>query len=588
MPYSLHIMSAPTGGYQVLDATPFVTSLVISSGDHGPQELRATIPRSLYDAFRVYDAPGTLHVEVRDGGQKIWAGRLEEPGLRVGRGGGALELNALGYWRALSDVPYTALWSDTSLARWVPLQVTQINNRTPERYEFSTDNNTLQIAPRKGELFGLGAAPLPAIGSYMYIPPSGTATQIQLVQFDLELSAPAGWTAIIYRTNTALSTFNTIFTIASAGALLTRSVFTSITADDRILFELFFNAAAAVAAFDTGVAYARLTNIRFCATAADIANTVFTANRAAGASVTATVVSTTNMYTGMRLTVNGAANPSESVVVESVTNSTQFVATFVNNYVIGNPVGGSRVNASTIVTSLVTAVSGTNATQLQNSAANVTSPNRDVVDAVYEDALPSEIVTDLAAQGDSSNRLYETGVDVERRVYFRQQGSRAATWYVDVDDLRLDRSLDGLANSAYTTYESASGIPTRTATASNAASVNRYGITRRTAVPLQTTNSAYATAVRDATVAAGALVQPRATVTVRDVYTPSGARGQLADVQGGDILVLRNLPPTASSAIDSIRTFRITRAEYDFFSRTLAIEPEAPSASLDALVGGQV
>lgn len=587
MPYQLGLYSAPTGGTLIMDLTPFVASCVVSSNEHGSQELRAVVPRALYDAFRVYDAPGTLHAQLSDGAAKLWTGRLEEPGLRMGSGGN-LEINALGYWRALTDTPYTALWSDTSLDRWVPVQVTQLNNRTPERYEFSTDNNTLQIAPKKGETFGAGAAPLPAIGSYLYTPPSGTANQIQLVQFDLDVTAPAGWTVVVYRVNTALTVFNTIFTIASAGAAITRSVFTSITADDRIMFDLYLNAAAAVAAFDTGVAYARLTNIRICSTLADISNTSLTANRTAGAGVTATVGSTANMYVGMRLTISSAGNPSESVLVTSVTNSTQFVATFVNNYVIGNPVGGSRVDADTIVNGLISTVNALNSTQIQSTTALVTSPNRDIVDAVYEDQLPSEIVTALALTGDSSNLLYEAGVDTERRLYFRQRGSRAQTWYVDVEDLQLNRSLDGLANSAYAVYESASGITTRSAATTNAASVVRYGITRRAAVDVQTTNSTYATAVRDATVAAGALVQPRASFTVRAVYNANSARSPLAYVQAGDTLTIRNLPPTASNTIDSIRTFRITRTEYDAIADALTIEPEAPATTLDALVGGQV
>jgi hypothetical protein len=589
MPLSLTTFLTPTGE-AILDATRFVRSAKFSTNLHGTQAIDAELDRNMVDSFRIYDAPGMLHIEADDGAQTLAAARLEEPGLHAG-GVGALKLHALGYWRALTDIPYTAMWSDTSLSRWRAVSNTELTNRTPERYDIRTENNQFELAPRKGETFGgnASAAPLPAVCSYLYQPPNGGSQRIQLVQLDFTLNAPTGWRMIVYRVGLNFSTFNSVFTVTSAGAAISRSIFTSITADDWIMVDLYLDTVGtAVAAFDTGTAYLRVSNVRFCSTFADIANTVLSANRNAGASVTATVTSTLNMYVGQRLTVNGGANPSESVLVEQVTNSTQFVATFVNNYVAGNPIGGSRVCADTIVKDLIAVVAAANPTQLSTSTSGVFSPGRDLVDAVYTDELPSDIMTALATQGTTANGLYEAGVDDQRRVFFRPQGSAAQTWFVDISDLDITRSADGLANSAYAVYTDASGIETRTAVSTNAASVIKYGITRRQAVDVQTTNSTYATGVRDTAIAAATTVQARARYTIRAVYGSNGARHPLGYVRAGDVMTIRNLPPQVSAAVDSIRTFRLSRTEYDMKTGILAIEPEAPNATLDALVGGQL
>ena len=589
MPISLYIATAATGS-PLLDATPFVQSCQLATNSHGCQSIDLELNRNLYDAFRLYDAPGTLHIEMNDGAQILGATRLEDPGLHAGAAGAA-KLNALGYQRTLSDIPYTALWSDTSWQRWRPVANTELTNRTPERYDFRTENNILEIAPKKGETFGgnAGPAPQPAIGSYLYVPPSGGGRQITLVQFDLELLAPANWKLVLYGLNSTYTSFTSVYTITSAGAAITRSVFASLTANDRLMFDLYLDTVGTTtASFDTGTTYARISNMRICTTLTNIVNTPLTANRAAGASVTATVATTANMYIGQRLTMNSTGNPSESIVVQSITNSTQFVATFVNSYTTGQPVGGCVVYADEIVRDLVNVVSGVNSSQLSSATSGITSPGRDIVDAVYEDQYPDELVTALAATGNSSNAAYEWGVDDQRRVFFRLQGSRATTWYVDIDDLELSRSLDGLRNSGYAVYENTTGDTVRSAVSTNSTSVLRYGLTRRQAIDVQTTNSTYATGVRDTTIAANVTVQPRASFTVRAVYNSVGARYPIGYVRANDIMIIRNLPPTASAAVDTVRTFRISRTVYDPLAGTLQIEPEAPDPTLEALVGGQV
>lgn len=563
-----------------MDLTPFVASCVVSSNEHGPQELRAVIPRTLYDAFRIYDAPGTLHIALNDGAGKLWTGRLEEPGLRAGAGG-SLEINALGYWRALTDIPYTAVWSTTNLSAFKPI-LAQVAGYMPDRYEFTTDT-WLEIALQKGATYG-NLTDTAAL--YIRTPSAGARSFIG-VAFDFAVNLPNNWNFDCVALNTAFGSQVTILTITSAGALITRAGNFTFTARDVIAFRVYNNTGAnSTPAGETGTNYVRITNVRAVTTTTNRVSTSSGGAFGPGA-VTITPGTMANIYVGQILQIGVATIIGESVVVTAVT-ATTFSCTVVGAYGAGTPIAGHIVYANEIINDLISTVSTANSTQLQSTTALVTSPSRDIVDATYADQLPSEIATALALTGNSSNLLYEVGVDTERRLYFRQQSSRAQAWYVDVEDLQLNRSLDGLTNSAYAVYEDASSFPLRSATSSNAPSVLRYGVTRRLAVDVDTTSSTYATAVRDATIAAGALVQPRATFTVRAVYNVNSARSPLAYVQAGDTLTIRNLPPTASSAIDSIRTFRITRTEYDAIADALTIEPEAPATTLDALVGGQV
>jgi len=590
MGLQLAIFSKPDSGELLLDATPFVTSCKPSTNKHGVEAINVTVDRTLYDAFRIYNAPGTLHVVLSNGAGPIAVGRLEEPGLSVGNTN-ELSLNALGYWRALSDVLYTALWSDTRWDRWRPVANTELTNRTPERYDFRTENNVLEIAPKKGETFGghAGPAPQPAIGSYLYVPPLGGSRQITLVQFDLELNVPSGWRFICYGLNSTFSSFTLVYPLASAGALLKRSVFTSLTANDRLMFDLYLDTPGTiVAGFDSGTVYARISNIRVCTTLANIANTTLTANRAAGTSVTATVGSTANMYVGQRLTINSGGNPSESVIVQSVSSPTQFVATFVNGYTSGQPVGGANVYADEVIRDLVSIVNATNPTQLQSSTALIQSPTRDMPDLVFEDADMGDIATTLATSGRQASAPYDVGVDLARRLYFRPRGNQARTWYVAIDDLAITRSLDGMYNSVYAIYQDASGTTVRSASSTDSTSVQRYGITRRKGVSVQSADATYAANVRDAALVDDALVEPRATYTLSQVFGQNGALVPLWFVTAGDYLILRNLPPAVSTSLDTVRMFRITRTEYDPLSETLAIEPEAPLPTLDALLAQQV
>lgn len=582
MPISVILFTAPTGS-PLLDATPFVESCQLSTNAHGTQAIDVELARNLYDAFRLYDAPGTLHIEVNDGAQILGASRLEDPGLHAGRMGAA-KLNALGYQRALSDIPYTALWSDTSLGAWYAGASADVSDAYPDRFTISTEDQAyLQITPQKNSTQGN----TPIVGRIMYRAPNSGSRSIIGIQFSWAVTAGSNW-QVGLQSVASPSSVSTIWSQNLAAGALSGAVHATFTATSTLSFYIYYNAAPATVVGDTGDLYLRISNIRVVTATTNRVNTTLTANRAAGTNVTATVGSTAGMYVGQLLTMNSGTTTSEQVAVLSIGSSTQFNATFANSYTTGQAVQGQQIYADEIVRDLVSTVSGINSSQLSSATSGITSPGRDIADALYEDQLPDEIITALAATGNSSNQAYEWGVDDQRRVFFRQQGSRATTWYVDIDDLELSRSLDGLYNSGYTVYEDVGGMTVRSAVSTNSTSVLRYGLTRRQAIDAQTSNNTYAAGVRDATIAATVTVQPRASFTVRAVYNSNGARYPISYVRANDIIVIRNLPPTASAAVDTVRTFRISRTVYDPLAGTLQIEPEAPDPTLEALVGGQV
>jgi hypothetical protein len=583
MPLQLLILSAPTGGSLILDATPFVQACSISRNEHGPQELQATLYRSLYDAFRIYDAPGTLHVELNDGAQCLWAGRLEEPGLNVG-GGDRLELHAYGYWRALSDLPYTALWSSVSLDQWKPTEEAVIAGHRTDRYQFEQDGGALKVMPKKNEQFGTS---IPLFGgSFLFRPPSGSTRQIIAVQFSYELLAPASWLAALERRNSGLGFVSNAWTLAATGAVQTGAQVLTFSGCDALTMTLYLNVAGPTTfAGETGSAYLKITNLRVFTTTTNRSATGISAIGATPGTATVTPVSMANIVAGASIYMSSGTG-GEIVTVTSVT-STTFTATFVQAHGTGDTIVAHAVYADEIIKDLISVTNATNSSQVSSSTINVASPTLDITDAVYEDRVPQDIATELATKGDGSRRVWEVGVDVLRRLFFRVRASRAQTWYVDIADLTLTRSLDGLYNSAYAKYEDASGRTLRSSTSSNAASIQRYGLTRRQAVDTQTTNSTVAASTLSTALAASALIQPRATFTLRAVFAASGARYPVSYVQAGDYLTIRNLPPAASVAADTLRTFRITRVEFDPFTSAIQVEPEAPNPTLAALVGGQ-
>ena len=247
----------------------------------------------------------------------------------------------------------------------------------------------------------------------------------------------------------------------------------------------------------------------------------------------------------------------------------------------------SSVYGDEIARGIVSTVSGINSTQLSSSTALISSPALDLRDEVYLDEYPATILDRLSSYGDNSSpsQLYEWGVWENRLLHFRQRGSQARTWYVDISDLQLQRTINALRNSVYATYTYTLDNRTlRTSTSADSNSIARYGLTRRAALNISTTNSTQAGAYRDTHLADLKDPKPRISIQFTELYDASGARWPLYSCRAMDTIIIRNLPPTLSTAIDRIRSFRIIETRYDAIADVLTVTPEAYMPTLDWLV----
>lgn len=570
--------AAPSsGGDLILDASPFVIDAMMSTNVHGAESLPFSLLRDLSESFKLYHQAGTPYVGVFEGATLLWEGRLEDPTLTAGSSSG-YRGQALGYWRALSDTRYTALWSDTSYERWRLVVDTELVGVSTAKY--SADKQTrLYLAPRSGQFF----ASTTAFGQWTYETPDASTRPIVGVQFDYYLDAPASWRGDLASLNRDFTGPATIWSVQSVGAALQGSVHATFAGEDRITFEMYYNAASAQYTGADGNAFLRITNLRVVTSIANRVNTTLTANRNAGANVTATVGSTANMYVGQKLVINsGVSGASETVTVLSIGSSTQFNATFTFNYVIGNAVQGHRVLGDEIANDMIAAVSALNPSQLSSNTTLIQSPALDLLDEVYEDRTPADILDYLASRGDNQTtpRMWEVGVTEGQIVYFRPRMSASRAWYVDATDLELARSLDQLFNSAYGLYKDPNGGALRTAASTDAESLARTGMTRRTAAPASTTSSTQAGVQRDTFIANSKNPLPRATIRFNAIYDAAGAEYPLWLVRAGDSITVRNVPPSVSSSYDRVRTFRVTRTNYNMMTGTLEVAPEIPDATL--------
>lgn len=577
----LALYTDPTGTR--LDArTNQAVDTSVSWNMQGHERLLGNLPLPLPTAFRLTDTPGTLHEQLNDGSGILWEGRLENPTLTDG--GSTLE--ALGYSRALADLPYIALWSTTDIEQWRAVERAENGNSEPGRFEFSTEGGAIYVAPRKGDQFDATHT-----GYMGFRIPNGSSRQIVGLSMDYDILLPsASWEFRIVRGNATFGIAANLRVEVASGALQ-RGVYNDvITAGDMVGIQVVYNAAAAIYAGETGTAYVRVTNVRVVTSTTNRVDTTLTANRNAGVNVTATVGSTARMYVGQLLQIRaaGGVTQSETVTVLSIGGATTFNATFGANYVIGNGVQGHIVYADEIVSDLAADTSAVNTTQLSSSTALIQSPGRDLLDAQWLDTYGADVLADLVQRGDTQTqpRRWVWSVEIGRLLRFAPLGDGGRTWYVDAAGITVQLSRENLFNDAYAVYEDPSGWPLRTAVNPSTTSVARYGLTRRKSVSVQGSNALQAEAARDTAITQGATPSPKVQVNFEAVYDASGARWPLYLIRPGDTLFIRNLPPTLSVTVDQIRSFVIARVEYHLDDDTITVEPLDPLPTLEAALAG--
>ncbi len=205
---------ASPGGALVSDDSNRANGLSYATNEHGFAELRSSVPMALAEAFLRYDRAGLPHARLNDGPGAVYEGRIEDVAIT----GDGISMTALGYSRALSDAPYTALWSSTSVADWEPITSSDITTRNPERYQMDT-NNRLFLAPQKNATY----ANTGQIGEFHLTGPNGGSRKIVGLSFDYDMIMPANWQLIASSWTLSWARTN-LFTLNATGALQTGSV----------------------------------------------------------------------------------------------------------------------------------------------------------------------------------------------------------------------------------------------------------------------------------------------------------------------------------------------------------------------------
>lgn len=550
----------------------------ISCGEHGYEAATIEIPASQLLAFDLYTRLSvSLRVLISAGGAEVWEGRGEDDSIQ----NGGATLVAYGRWRALSDAPYTALWSDTQFAHWRAVINGEIANRTPDRYGSRTDDS-LFITLKKGAAYANNGS----VGSIVYLPPDQGSRTITGFSIAYQVLLPTGWTFRIVAYTGSPGAFaggSTLFTApATTGALQTASVFTTFAGVNYIALEIFNSSGATYTnAQEDGDFYLNIPFARLVTLNSNRVNTTLGTAVAAPGTQACTPGSMTGIYVGQRLFLGGG-NP-ESVVVASMTTTT-FTATYARTHLATDSLNAFLLYASDVATALRDAVNTANSGALSSSNILIQSPGLDLLDEIYEDAYPADILTRLASLGDASGQRYEVGVKAGRRLYLRPQGDAAQAWHVDAADLTIQQTIENLANSVYATYQDANGYTRRTASQIESLSIVRYGLTRRRSVQADTTNSNVATAIAQTARDDSSDPLPRAGVSFTRAYTANGAQIPLWQIQDGDTITIRNLPVIAGAAVDRIRTFRVVQVQYDAVAGTISVTPETPLPELEYLL----
>lgn len=543
-----------------LDLSNRAIQAKMSQGKHGSLRLDVTARLDPDEAHAFYQLAGTPTVELNVGPDVIWRGRAETIAVEAGE----MQLVALGKWRALSDISYTALWSDASVAEWQKL--TEDNVSTDKQRLFEQDNNNrLYIAARNPEPYVNTD-----LAAWGYQIPDGSSRNIVACQFAYTLGAGVNWRARLLTRDSAWGSGSAQWTLAGAVGAQSGVQNLTFAGAAGLTFELEATAGVTIAAATGAGAYLKITNLRLATTTTNRVNTTIAAGVGAPGAQTVTPVSMAGIYVGQDLWI-GSAGTGEIVNVTSVT-STTFNATFANTHLAGVTVKAIVVWGDEVVEDILSLENSLNG-QLAAATMLIESPGVDMVDAVYLDRDGMKVIEDIAQRGDSAGNAWETGV-YDNVLYLRSLGDDALDWAVDAR-IRLERDVEQLANEVLAVHKNASDALKRTAATSDVYSQEQWGLTRQRAVDVHTTLAIEAEKVRDVASATQATPAPRVSLVFDQVFSSEGSAAEGWMAHAGDSMLARNAPPTMGIPPDNSASFRLTRVDYDVIADRPGVEVEA-------------
>lgn len=547
------------------DVTRRLRSCRASKGEHGDLRLAVELAMGRDEAYAVMNLVGVPKVVISDGCRNCWSGRLED----IAPTESGLSFTALGPWRYVSDLVYTALWSDASVKNWDVLTEEDIS--TIKKSQFDTDNNNrLWLAARNGEGFvNTNRA------CFGYRIPDMSDRGVTVVQFVYDLGSGTNWTGKLQSRDSSWGSAAAQWTLAGGIAVKTGAIFVTFTAAEALTFDLEATGTLTIAANTGSAAYLKITRLRVATSTANCVDTTYGSGITAGAR-TITPVSMAGIYEGMDLVITGGGGTSEMVTVTGVTGST-FDATFAKTHTATVTIKGIVVYGDEIVKDILSGVNNLNAGVLSSSTILIQSPGVDMVDVMFEDRKANTVLDDIAARGDGLGNVWESGVRDEV-LYLRPRGSDdEETWAVDADVFSIERSLELLANDVQAVYKRPDEKLKRADRNQDSFSAEVYGLNRQKAVDVHTTQTAEAEKVRDQTVSVGSIPAPSVSLAFQQLFTATGTPADKTLMEPSDVVIARNLPPTLDVPPDNDVAFRVTRLDWDLLRDGLTVEVAARS-----------
>lgn len=552
------------GGVCRADWSLQAENLITRTGPRGFDECTFTVPMERSEARRWQSRMSAWHIQINDSGFVVYEGRAE---VVTPLAGGALDIVALGYWRAFSDAMINTEWSSVDKSRWQPIETAQLAGRVPDEWAFTTDDK-LMISAVNGGVFDSSR------GGAMYFTFGNTVSKtIQTLDASYSLTAPTGWIAFIQTFTGVFTGTANVWSLAGNGATQTGTIAVSSLAAHTIAMLITRNRAATT----LGTAIAAGTR-------------------------TVTPGSMTGIAVGNRLWIGGTEPEEVEVTAITATTFTAVfryahaaadVVSFISEHKEGDirfeltgvrvkATNSSTVTASEVIGNILTMINASNPTQISASAALVGNPGVDLKDFLY-DTYPDETIERLVTMGDASGNAWTAEVYEGQVLRVRREDSVTATYQI-MQTPEVARDLDRLRTHIIPRYQDANGELAQGTTQIDALAVSRNGIVRSAFFNAPEVDSVASVNALAATALLGT-VDPasQGDITVTELFR-DGQRVDLYRLRKGDIVQCVEFPSTGRQDIDEARTFRVSATAVDHDAQTLTISPTLPASTIEAML----
>jgi len=238
-------------------------------------------------------------------------------------------------------------------------------------------------------------------------------------------------------------------------------------------------------------------------------------------------------------------------------------------------ISGSRLYADEILRFTISGVNNLNTNQISTNFSSIQSPLYDLTDVWFTDQTGLDVVNTLLSYPDTSGRSYEFKVWEDQRVIFRPKTS-PNTWYIDISEIQLNRTLDKYYNQ----------VNTRTNNTLNKSVISLVTVAgyhnRQTVLTLNTSDLNIAATAGSTLLSDYARKPPQSEISASYVRDSNGSYQEAINIRSGDTIIIQNIPPVLFDAIDN--TFIVDETIADLETGIVRIIPEKPIAQLETLL----